>query len=94
MVWRRSRASSRVCSSTYSRVAPAGRPRAGRVTFTPRGESSSARYRAVVLPGRSKSVATMTSATPPFTMRSFSRSMERSSGITPSRGEMAPPSTW
>ena len=51
------------------------------------------RDRAVVSPGTVGLVARMISGTPPAAIRDSSASMARSSGPTPSTGEINPPST-
>ena len=79
-----------VTSSAYSRAPPTGRPRAIRERRTPLGFRSRARYRAVASPSMLGFVATIISSTPSDSTRSARASMVRSSGPTPSRGEMAP----
>ena len=65
-----------------------------RVILTPSGEISLARYIPVASPSTLGFVATMISAMPSAGILASSSAIRRSSGPTPSMGEMAPPSTW
>ena len=91
---RPSRARPSVSSSAYSRSPPTGSPLAIRVTFTPSGSSSRARYIAVASPSRLGFVHKITSATPSRPSRTSSGRTRSCSGPTPSMGLSAPPSTW
>src|SRR6185503_13983716 len=79
-----------VTSSAYSRSDPTGMPIAMRVTRTPSGLSSRARYSAVASPSTVGLVARITSSTPPVPTRVSRPLIFRSSGPTPCSGDSAP----
>src|SRR5882762_8326016 len=81
---RPSRARPRVISSAYSRSPPTGRPLAIRVTRSPSGLSSRARYIAVASPSMFGLVARITSLTPSSFTRARSSLILSCSGPMPS----------
>jgi hypothetical protein len=91
---RPSRALPKVISSVYSRSPPTGRPRASLVNRTLYGERRRCRYKAVESPSKVALVARMISSYFSVSIRLTSSAIFKSSGPTPSTGEITPCRTW